>query len=50
MARRTGASRGTAGRFDARANAVERHAGVIREAMAKLGATNAAAADDETAA
>ncbi|HEY1358597.1 MAG TPA: chemotaxis protein CheB [Thermoleophilaceae bacterium] len=36
MARRAGGS-GTAQRFESRARAVERHAGVVREAMARLG-------------
>jgi len=36
MARRGGGSRGTAHRLESRARAVERHATVIREAMAKL--------------
>src|SRR3954447_4949764 len=36
MGRRTGRGAGTAQRFESRARAVERHAGVIREAMARL--------------
>lgn len=47
MAGRVGAGRGTSRRFEARAHAVERHAAVIREAMAKLGSADA---DGETAA
>jgi two-component system, chemotaxis family, protein-glutamate methylesterase/glutaminase len=48
MARRAGPRPGTAQRFESRARAVERHAGVVREAMAKLAPTIDAEVAPET--